>query len=351
MNNDSSHYEGSSDSQANTARLSSWLQEVMKQPVTKKPGTISSEDDTALELLLDSNYHVQFYQQLPDFVLALLENNTQALPQYAHLLYHLAGCNECHNGYLEIYDALREAVHPQGPRPQLGQGTKTLAATPPRMLRHLCQALISQAEALFQQGRREHQDYDAPARALLQQALSMSAHIGQSAIRRRALQDLVRVATLFEGVDDTQEDDPHTYQYKSVGSGTSGVRQGKKVLRHVEMPLRSADAAAEQPVILIQARTLEGRITQSGQTLFLELQGLAEALRGHYVKIIVPLGALIEPVRWRGGNPRAIRSEGLVDGTGKMTTALGETELQLSNNEERNLLEAMFMLLEVRAID
>src|SRR5438552_17674385 len=135
--NDSSHYEGSSDSHANTVRLSSWLQDVMKQPPLQKPGVPSGDDDAALELLLDNNYHIHFYQQLPDFVMALLENNTRALPQYAHLLYHLAGCNECHNSYLELYDALREAINPQGPRPQLGQGTKTLAATPPRMLRHL----------------------------------------------------------------------------------------------------------------------------------------------------------------------------------------------------------------------
>ncbi|MBV9256897.1 MAG: hypothetical protein JO215_02645, partial [Ktedonobacteraceae bacterium] len=50
-------------------------------------------------------------------------------------------------------------------------------------------------------------------------------------------------------------------------------------------------------------------------------------------------------------NPRAIRSTVPVDSTGKLTIPLGETELQLSDNEERNLLEAMFTLLEVRAID
>jgi hypothetical protein len=345
--NDSNHYGGSSDPHTDTERLSSWLQQIMKLPPTKVQGIAARDEDTALELVLDSNYHLHFYQQLPDFVMALLENNTQAMLQYADLLYHLAGCSECHSAYLELYDALREAVYPQGPRPQLGQGTKTLSATPPRMLRHLCQALISQAEALFQQGRRDHQDYNAPVRSLLQQALRMSAHIGQSGIRRQALHDLVRVANLFEGVDDAQEDDPHSFIYTPM----AGMRGGKKVLRHVEMPLRSPGTPAEQPVILIQSRTLEGRITQSGQTLFLNLQDLDQELRGHYVKIMVPLGALLEPVRWRGGNPRAIRSMVPVDVTGKLATPLGETELQLSNNEERNLLEAMFMLLEVRAID
>ena len=349
--NGSNHYEGSSDSHVDNVQLSSWLQEVMKLPPTKARGIASGDEDTALELLLDSNYHIRFYQQLPDFVMALLENNTQAMLQYAHLLYHLAGCSECHSAYLELYDALREAVYPQGPRPQLGQGTKTLAATPARMLRHLCQALISQAEALFYQGRREHQDYNALARLLLQQALSMSAHIGQSGIRRHALHDLVRVANLFEETDDAQKDDSRSYIYTPVASGTGGMRGGKKVLRHVETPLRSPGTPAEQPVILIQSQTVEGRITQSGQTLFLDLQDLDEELRGRYVKIIVPLGALLEPVRWRGGNPRAIRSTVPVDSTGKLTIPLGETELQLSDNEERNLLEAMFTLLEVCAID
>jgi len=69
------------------------------------------------------------------------------------------------------------------------------------------------------------------------------------------------------------------------------------------------------------------------------------------VAITVPLGALLEPVRWRGGNPRSIRSTDPVDALGVITVLLGETELQLDNNEERNLLEAMFMLLEVRAVD
>ena len=350
--NDANYSGNSSDSHSdNNVRLSSWLQQVMKLPPTKMQRIASGDDDSTLELLLDSNYHVHFYQQLPDFVMVLLQNDTLAMLQYADLLYHLTGCSECHTAYLELYDALRAAVYPQGFRPQLGQGTKTLAATPPRMLKHLCQTLISQAEALFQQGHREHHDYNEPARSLLQQALSMSAHIVQSAVRRQALHDLVRVATLFEDVDDAQEDDAHSYIYTPMISGTAGTRGGKKVLRHVEAPLRSPGTPIEQPFILIQAQGLEGRITQNEQTLFLELQDLAVALRGRYVKISVPLGALLEPVRWRGGNPRAIRSTVSVDMAGNLTTSLGETELQLGNTEERNLLEAMFMLLEVRAID
>ncbi|MBA2391400.1 MAG: hypothetical protein H0V70_01490 [Ktedonobacteraceae bacterium] len=349
--NDSNYPGSSANSHPDNVKLSAWLQQIMKLPATEPQHIVSGNDDTALELQLNSNYHIRFYQQLPDFAMALLQNDSQAMLKYADLLYHLAGCDECHEAYLELYDALREAVYPQGFRPQLGQGTKTLAATPQRMLRHLCQALISQAEALFQQGRREHRDYIEPARSLLQQALSISSHIGQNGIRHHALQDLVRVANLFEGANAIREDDPRSYVYTPVVSGAGGTRGGKKILRHVETPLRSPGKPAGQPVILIQARGLEGRITQNEQTLFLDLQDLSQELRGHYVKIIVPLGALLEPVRWIGGNPRAIRSTIPVDMTGKLTIPLGETALKLTNNEERNLLEAMFMLLEVRAID
>ena len=61
----------------------------------------------------------------------------------------------------------------------------------------------------------------------------------------------------------------------------------------------------------------------------------------------VPLGSLIEPIRWAGGNPRTIQSVDPVDEHGMLNTPLGRTELRLSNQEERNLLEAIFLLLEI----
>ena len=349
--NNSMQSGGFSDRRDNYARLASWLQQIMKQPPTTIKPTSTGENDILLELLLDSDYHLHFYQQLPDFIIALLNNDAQATLRYAPLLYHLAGCSECHASYLDLYDAMRAAIYPQGPRPQLGQGTRTLAATPQRMLGHLCQALISQAEALFRQGRHDHVDNDAAARSLLQLALSISARIGQSMIRRQALHDLVRVANLFEGPDSSQEDDPRVYAYTPVMTGSGGTRSGKKALRRVDAPLRSPGAPLEEPTILIQSQMLEGNITQDGQTLILHLQELAEELRGRYVTITVPLGALLEPIRWLGGNPRAIRSIMSVDAQGVLITPLGETELRLSDNEEHNLLEATFMLLEVRVAD
>jgi hypothetical protein len=101
----------------------------------------------------------------------------------------------------------------------------------------------------------------------------------------------------------------------------------------------------------LQARSLTGTITQKGQTLELHLQDLDSALRGHPVIVSVPLGSLLEPIRWIGGNPRSIRSSMAVDASGSVTIPLGQTELNLENQEDRNLLEAMFLLLEVRSAE
>ena len=89
-------------------------------------------------------------------------------------------------------------------------------------------------------------------------------------------------------------------------------------------------------------------ITQNQDVLELHLEDLDEELRGHFLIISVPLGSILEPVRWFGGNPRAIRSQVPVGEDGTLTTLLGKTELQLSNPEDHNLLEAMFKKLDVR---
>ena len=52
-----------------------------------------------------------------------------------------------------------------------------------------------------------------------------------------------------------------------------------------------------------------------------------------------------------GGNPHAIRSKVVVGEDGSLTTPLGSTELQLNIQEDHNLLEAMFIKLEIRAAD
>jgi len=353
--NDPQTFEGMSDPEGSIqgtqstkyAELALWLQQVL-EPALQGEAIVSEvpQNDNQLAVMLGADYHLHHYQQLPDFAMAMLTKDVQAAVRYGSLLYHLASCRECHSAYLDLYDALRAAVDPQGFRPPLGQGTRTLSATPHRMLGHFCQMLISQAEAVLQQARHNHTDQDAAARSLLQMALRVSAYIGQSTIRRQALHDLVRVATLFNGPAAPKEDQQNVHAYTLAS--TSGTRRGK-VLRRSDTSLHLH--SQEQDAIEIQSNGLKGRIVQRGQKLVLHLQDLDAALRGRYLTISVLLGSLIEPVRWRNGNPQAIRSTVPVDVSGTLVTPLGETEMQLNNPEERNLLEAMFLLLEVRASD
>ncbi len=349
--NDPQTFEGMPDPDSSIhsqySKLAVWLQQVLELP-PQREAIVSEvpENENQLAVALGPDYHLPYYQQLPDFAMAMLTEDVQAAVRYSSLLYHLASCRECHSAYLDLYDALRVAVDPQGFRPLLGQGTRTLSATPHRMLGHFCQMLISQAEAVLRQARHDHTDQDTAARSLLQMALCVSAHISQSTIRRQALQDLVRVATLFDGPAAPKEDQQNVHAYTLTPTG--GARRGK-VLRRSDTLLHSYSQG--QIAIEIQSNGLKGRIVQQGQMLELHLQDLDAALRGRYLTISVPLGSLIEPVHWSNNNPQAIRSIAPVDASGMLVTPLGETELQLNNPEECNLLEAMFLLLEVHPSD
>ena len=108
---------------------------------------------------------------------------------------------------------------------------------------------------------------------------------------------------------------------------------------------------AGEPSIELQSGTLQGSVTQREDILELHLRNLDTSLRGHYLQITVPLGSLIEPVRWFGGNPRAIRSQSPVNAQGNLTMQLGKTELRLTTAEDRNLLEAMFKKLDIRPLN
>src|ERR1051326_64068 len=115
---DYTQFEGASDPRGEYGNLARWLADVLdtssqveEQIPARKPGDAKLEQ---LELQLGSNYHLRFYQQLPDFIMALLSQEPDATIRYAPLLYHLAGCHDCHQAYLELYDALDAAVHPQG---------------------------------------------------------------------------------------------------------------------------------------------------------------------------------------------------------------------------------------------
>jgi hypothetical protein len=348
--NDETVSGGRSALQGDYSKLGQWLLQVLQEPAQETEATLpmENENDAPLELKFVGDYHIAFYQQLPDFIMALLKSDLQAPVRYAPLLFHLAACQECHLAYLDLYDAMHVAVQPRVARPSLGQGTRTLSATPHRMLSHLCQSLISQAEAILHQARHERLDQDEAARSLLQLALRVSAHIQQSTLRRQALQDLVRVATLFANFDVSPPADNDVYAYSPVMAGNSGTRRGVAV-QHVDSNLRAHPA--DNAVIHLQAHALVGSVVQQGEMLELHLYNLEASLRGQFVTISILLGSLLEPVRWQGGNPWAIQSAVPVDEHGTLVMALGKTDLRLTQPEERNLLEAMFMLLEVRKRD
>lgn len=323
--------------------LAHWLQTILAMPtVHMRPDNISPLDDVASA---GNTYHLPYFQQLPDFAQALLKNDDQAILHYAPLIYHLIGCPVCHHAYLEIYDAMSAALTTDSEQTVPDSGQHTLALTPARMLVHICQLLIHQAQAVLRVARHDHEDNDAWARALLQQSLTMSSHIMQSAMRQRALQNLVEVALLAAGESENEEN-PAIHTYSSLIGAGSGARTGK-TRRRAEMLERSAG----EPIIELQSGALQGAIAQRDDTLELRLRNLDAPLRGRYLQVAVPLGSLIEPVRWTGGNPRAIRSQSPVDSEGNLAMQLGKTELRLTTPEDRNLLEAMFKKLDVRSID
>lgn len=323
--------------------LARWIQTILTIPSAPlRPDNVSPLDDVGKAA---SSYHLPYFQQLPDFALALLKNDDQATVYYAPLIYHLIGCTACHKAYLEIYDAMSDALAVDSEQQVADNGHHTLALTPPRMLVYLCQLLITQAQTVLRVARHEHVDNDAWARALLQQSLTMSSHIMQSALRQRALQNLVDVALLATG-ESRDEQSPAARTYSSL-AGAGGSPRGAKARRRAEMLERSAG----EPVIELQSGTLQGSVTQREDILELHLQNLDQPLRGHHLQIAVPLGSLIEPVRWSGGNPRAIRSQSPVSDQGHLTMQLGKTDLRLTTAEDRNLLEAMFKKLDVRPVD
>ncbi|GCF09890.1 hypothetical protein [Dictyobacter arantiisoli] len=344
--NDETILGGSSELRGNYQTLGLWLQQILQRPEPSITETATADNDgeAQLELTLAGNYHLSFYQQLPDFIMALLNNDLQAPLTYAPLLFHLAACRECHSAYLDLYSSMHAAVYPIATRPLLGQGTRTLSATPHRMLSHLSQSLISQAEAILLQARHEHMENDAAARSLLQLALRVSAHITQSTLRREALKDLVRVATLFEQASTSYQSASSEHSYTPVLATSGNTRRGA-VVRRADSSVHAH--TVDNAVIRLQAQSLEGNIVQRGEILELQLHNLEESLRGSFVIISVFLGSLLEPVRWSGGNPGAIMSVVPVDENGTLITPLGTTDLRLTQPEERNLLEATFMLLNI----
>ncbi|HLI08748.1 MAG TPA: hypothetical protein VKV40_19455 [Ktedonobacteraceae bacterium] len=327
-------------------RLARWLQDVMAPPQEREAQAGALQGEEAPHFAIPpGEYHPHFYQQLPDFIMALLKYDWQAVSRYAPLLYHLVGCPTCHAGYLDLYDALREAVSVDDDQPHVSLPAQVNVPAA-RHLVQLCQLLITQAEAVLKQARHEHRDDAALARALLRLAIKSGARIDQSSMRSRALQDLVRVAASAE--EGTQEEPPALYSYSPSLAGVGGARHGKTV-RKAAAP-HPAGPSHEYPAIQLQDRSFTGTITQQEDTLILHLYGLDSSLRGQLVNISVPLGSLIEPIQWLGGNPRAIRSTVAVDGQGALTIPLGRTGLRLDDPKDRPLLEVTFMRVEIHPV-
>jgi hypothetical protein len=322
--------------------IAQWLQQVLATTPQHSKAELAAITDNGGQI--GDEYHIEFYQQLPDFVLALLNNDTrEATIHFAPLLFHLIGCPICHAAYLEIYDAMRATMRIDQIHTPIAQWSQSMATTSTRTLVDLCRLLINQAAAVLRRGRHEHTVNDAWARSLLQQAIYLSSHLMQSTLRQRALRDLVEVATFF---DDTTTPIAHSYTpILNLGSGS----RHSKIMRRAETLGRRAG----QDIIYLQSglSEIEGTITQSQEILELHLEDLRQELRGRFLIISIPLGSLLEPVRWIGGNPHTIRSQVPVGEDGTLTTPLGRTDLQLSDPEDHNLLEAMFKKLDVRSAE
>ena len=322
--------------------LAQWLQQILATTPQHPKAELATITDIGGKF--GDAYHLEFYRQLPDFVQALLNNATQEdVTRFGPLVFHLIGCPTCHTAYLEIYGAMRATIGIDGAHTSTSTLPQSIATTSTRVLVYMCQLLINQAAEVLREARHDHSDNNAWARSLLQQAIYLSSHLMQSTQRQRALQDLVEVATFF---DDTPIPVAHSYQ--PVLSTGSGSRQGK-IRRRAE----TLGRPNEEVAIYLRSglSKQEGTITQNEGILELHLESLDQELRGQFLLISIPFGSLLEPVRWIGGNPRAIRSKVPVGEDGTLTTPLGSTDLQLSNPEDHNLLEAMFTKLDIRSAD
>jgi hypothetical protein len=133
--NEHKQSEGASDP-GNQSVLSQWLQQVLA-------ATSASDAASSLAENEQNEYHPHFYQQLPDFVLALLNKQPQATLHYAPLLYHLVGCPTCHAAYLDLYAAMRAAIQPdQSPGQPQGPTPHRPTALAPTILRLRCPRIV-----------------------------------------------------------------------------------------------------------------------------------------------------------------------------------------------------------------
>src|SRR5438445_9680197 len=142
--NENKQFDDASKDRSEHIKLARWLHDLLAKSSqdTTNLSTIAGGDESESEVVFGGDYHPRFYQQLPDFIMALLRNDPRATIHYAPLLYHLASCPTCHTAYLELYDALRYAVKTGDTQPLSNSGTRPLATIPAGTLVNLCQVLI-----------------------------------------------------------------------------------------------------------------------------------------------------------------------------------------------------------------
>lgn len=117
MNDETQRADGGCDAHAahGSEQLAQWLLRLMREQLPAAPPAHSSDCESEPRAAqLQEEGHRQFFQQLPDFVMALLLEDESGTRRYTPLLYHLVGCDRCHQAYLEFYDALRTALYDQG---------------------------------------------------------------------------------------------------------------------------------------------------------------------------------------------------------------------------------------------
>ena len=102
-----------SPSEETLRNLAQWLQQVLLYPVDDTAIPAEKEALNSSEIPFVMQYHPTFFQKLPNFIMALLNNDPHVLSDYAPLLFHLVGCTVCREAYMELYAAMKEAVQVQ----------------------------------------------------------------------------------------------------------------------------------------------------------------------------------------------------------------------------------------------
>ena len=101
-------------SKSQQKQLAAFIQAVMNTPPSDLQLSEASSvlGSRALQVV-GQDYHLEFYQQLPELVLSILNDEPdgpELVNHYGALLFHLAGCMICHQAYMELYNSLSAAL-------------------------------------------------------------------------------------------------------------------------------------------------------------------------------------------------------------------------------------------------